>query len=538
MLLSYEKSATRALAQGRKGMVSSPHHLASLAGLAILQEGGNAVDAAIAVNATLAVVYPHMTGLGGDSFWLIHDAGENRSHAFNGTGRAISGATPEFYRSRGHSEIPARGILGAITVPGAVDAWCKAHEKFGRLPLAACLSHAIDYAREGYPVSRGQERFTRQGAAMLAENPSGARVYMPNGSPPKTGDIMRNTQLADTLAAIAREGRSGFYEGSVRDEMVRALNEGGPGCTPEDFSSHHGDWNEPISTTYRGYTCLQHPPNSQGFVHLMALNILENFDLASLGHDSAAYVHLLVEATKLSFIDRDRYLTDPDHVSIPMDTLLSKEYAASLAARISMDATLDIESMQMGQDTTCAVVVDGDGNAASIIQSIYHEFGSGFVAGETGVVLQNRGSFFSLDPEHVNSLKPGKRCFHTLMPGLMLKDGRLAAAYGTMGGEGQPQTSTALITRMVDFGLDAQDTVDAPRWLYGRTWGAETKSLRVEQRFSDEDRARLKTLGHEVETVEAFSDAVGHAAAICVDHETGVLSGGADPRSDGIAVGW
>lgn len=520
-------------------MVSSPHHLASLAGLAVLQDGGSAVDAAIAINATLSVVYPHMTGLGGDSFWLIHDAGKNQTHAFNGTGRAISGATQEFYRGLGHTVIPPRGIMSAVTVPGAVDAWCKAHELFGRLPLSACLAAAIGYARDGYPVSRGQERFTRQGAAMLAENPSGARIYMPGGTPPKTGDLMCNPELADTLTAIAREGRAGFYDGFVCDEIVRALNQGGgPGCTREDISGHHGDWGTPLSTSYRGYTCLQHPPNSQGFVHLMVLNILENFDLRSLGHTSAAYVHLVVEATKLAFIDRDRYLTDPEHVRIPMGDLLSKEYAADLAARISLDRTADVESMQMGQDTTCAVVVDGNGNAASIIQSLYHEFGSAYVAGETGVVLQNRGSFFSLDPEHVNRLMPGKRCFHTLMPGMLMKDGLLASVYGTMGGEGQPQTSTALVTRMVDFGLNPQDTVDAPRWLYGRTWGEETKSLRVENRFSEPVRASLKKFGHEVETVGAFSDAVGHAAAICIDPDNGVLSAGADPRSDGIAAGW
>jgi gamma-glutamyltranspeptidase/glutathione hydrolase len=522
----------------RNGMVSSPHYLATLAGLRVLQEGGNAVDAAIAVNSTLGVVYPHMTGMGGDAFWLIYDAAKDERHALNGSGRAIGAATIDFYTALGHSEIPMRGALSAVTVPGAVDSWCMAHERFGKLSLADDLSQAIAYARNGYPVSPGQMRFTEATLDVLARHSDSARNFLPEGCAPRPGQLLALPNLAHTMEQVARKGRAGFYEGEVAAEIVRALRAEGALWETSDLSAHHGDWCAPISTTYRGYECIQHPPNSQGFVHLMMLNILERFDIASMHPDSAAYIHLIVEATKLAFISRDRYLSDPELCPVPLSDLLSKEYAAELAAQIRLDEARDIPSVKMGSDTTCSVVVDGDGNAVSIIQSLYHEFGSGVVAGETGLLIQNRGSFFSLDPAHVNSLRPNKRCFHTLMPGMAFRDGKLELVYGTMGGEGQPQTSTVVASRVIDFGDDVQTAIDAPRWLYGRTWGVETKSLRIEQRLGDNTRLELARFGHQAEFVENFSDVVGHAAAIQRDPASGVLSGAADPRGEGIAAGW
>lgn len=529
---------TRPVTMARNGMVSSPHYLATLAGLRILQEGGSAVDAAIAVNATLGVVYPHMTGMGGDAFWLIYDAAKKERHALNGSGRALGAANIDFYRQLGHSVIPARGPLAAVTVPGAVDSWCMAHDRFAKLPLADDLAQAIAYARHGYPVSSGQMRFTEQTFDILACQPDTPRSFLPNGRAPRPGQMLALPHLADTMESVARHGRAGFYEGPVAAEIVRALCAAGGCWDKSDLAGHHGDWGTPISTTYRDYTCYQHPPNSQGFVHLMVMNILENFNISSFRPDSAAYIHLIVEATKLAFIDRDRYLSDPDRCPVPLSDLLSKEYAAELADRISLDSTREIESVPMGSDTTCSVVIDGDGNAVSIIQSLYHEFGSCVVAGETGILLQNRGSFFSLDPDHVNRLEPGKRCFHTLMPGMAFKDDRLALVYGTMGGEGQPQTSTVVASRVIDFGDDVQTAIDAPRWLYGRTWGAGTKSLRIEKRFGDATRAELLRFGHQAEYIDDFSDVVGHAAAIQRDPASGVLSGAADPRGEGIAAGW
>src|SRR5690606_26064889 len=319
---------TRPVAMATEGMVASPHYLASLAGLKVLQEGGSAVDAAIAVNATLGIVYPHMTGMGGDSFWLIHDAEQNKMHALNGSGRSVSGATRERYHQLGLNTIPQRGPHAAITVPGTVDAWCMAHEKFGKVTMRQCLDQAIKYARDGYPVSAGQVHFTRLTAQVLGRYEASSQAFMPGGRVPETGEIMRFPGMADTMEAIASQGRAGFYEGAVRDEIIASLAAAGCEWKPEDISGHRSEWNEAISTTYRGYTCYQHPPNSQGFAHLMVLNILENFDVAALKENRAAYIHLLVEATKLAFRDRDRYLTDPDFSDIPLDRLLSKEYAA------------------------------------------------------------------------------------------------------------------------------------------------------------------------------------------------------------------
>lgn len=529
---------SRPTTMATRGMVSSPHYLASLAGLSVLQNGGTAVDAAIAVNATLGVVYPHMTGMGGDAFWLIYDAEADALHALNGSGRAASAATRELYHQAGHEVIPSRGAMSAVTVPGAVDSWCMAHERFGKLSLADDLAGAIAYARQGYPVSVGQAAFTTMAADVLTVHKTTARIFMPEGRPPKAGEIMRFPALAETMETVARQGRGGFYEGAVAGEIVRSLDAEGGYWQADDLKDHRGVWGDPVGIDYRGYSCFQHPPNSQGFAHLMILNILENFDVAALKSDNAAYVHLLVEATKLAFADRDRYLTDPEHADIPLADLLSKEYAAELASRIDMTSAHPARPVPMGQDTTATVVVDGDGNAVSVIQSLYHEFGSGFVAGESGVLLQNRGSFFSLDERHVNRLEAGKRCFHTLMPGMMFHQGKPLLVYGTMGGEGQPQTSTAVATRFVDFGNDVQVAIDSPRWLYGRTWGEETSNLRVEALFGDSVTASLRKLGHPIEIIEPWSDLAGHAAAIKIDPDSGVLFGAADPRGEGIAAGW
>ncbi|MBP2367969.1 gamma-glutamyltransferase [Pseudonocardia parietis] len=529
---------TRPLAMACNGMVSSPHYLASTAGLQVLQEGGSAVDAAVAVNATLGVVYPHMTGPGGDAFWLIHDAESGQVHGLNGSGRAIAAATREHYRSLGHhQEIPSRGPLAVVTVPGAVDSWCTAHEQYGRLPFERLLQPAINYATSGFAVCDGHASCTRDVADVLRAHSTTSSSMLPGGRAPLAGDLLALPHLAETLRTVAEKGRAGFYEGPVAAEIAAAVQRAGGLVTAEDLAGHRSDWTEPISTTYRGYTCYQHPPNSQGFAHLMILNILENFDVAGMDHLGPEYIHLLVEATKLAFADRDRYLTDPEFGDIPLEQLLSKDYAAELSTRVGSTADLPLAAApRLGGDTTCSVVVDSDGNAASVIQSLYHEFGSGFVGGETGVLLQNRGSFFSLDDEHPNRLEPGKRTFHTLMPGMLLRDGKPDLVYGTMGGEGQPQTSTALVTRIVDAGCDVQTAIDSPRWLYGRTWGDSRQDLRVESRFPATTEDGLVDRGHPVRVVEPFDDAMGHAQAIRIGEQ--VLAGGADPRGEGLALGW
>lgn len=537
------RQTTRPVTLAQQGMVASPHYLASAAGLRVLEDGGTAVDAAIAVNSTLGVVYPHMTGVGGDAFWLIYDAPTATVHALNGSGRAGAGATRGFFHSQGHSSIPIRGPRAAVTVPGAVDSWCASHGRFGALPLPRVLEPAIGYARDGYPVCAGHAACLADVSDMLAEYGDTREAMLPGGRPPRTGDVVRLPKLAETLETVAEKGREGFYEGPVAAEIAASLQQAGGILTVEDLSSHHSDWAVPVATTYRGYDCYQHPPNSQGFVHLMMLNILEGFDIEGMGEDSDEYLHTLVEATKLVFRDRDRYLTDPEFADIPLAELLSKEYAAELRSQIDpARAHSAAPTLEQAGDTTCSVVVDSAGNAVSVIQSLYHECGSGFVAGDTGVLLQNRGSFFSLENDQVNRLEPGKRTFHTLMPGMLFRDGAPCLVYGTMGGEGQPQTSNALVTRVVDFGHDMQRAIDTPRWLYGRTWGEETRDLRIESRFPETVITGLRDRGHPVRLVDEWDSVMGHAQGIRVDNGTSndrpVLMGGADPRGEGLALGW
>ncbi|GAB3716786.1 gamma-glutamyltransferase [Nocardiopsis oceani] len=531
---------TRAVTLAQRGMVASPHYLASLAGLDTLREGGSAVDAAISVNSTLGVVYSHMTGVGGDAIWLIYDAASGSVHALNGSGRAGANATRDLFASQGHTTIPVRGPKAAITVPGTVDSWCAAHNWFGTLPLAHTLRTAINYARGGHAVCAGKARCLNEVSDVLRRYSSSREtLFTSGGQPPKPGDVVRFPKLAETLETIAQQGRDGFYTGAVAEEIVGSLQKAGGLLTMEDLAAHRSEWEQPLSTTYRGFECFQHPPNSQGFVHLMMLNILEGFDLSQMGQTSADYLHTVTEATKLAFADRDRYLTDPDFTDIPLDTLLSKQYAAELRDRIRPDlARQPGQPSTLAGDTTCSVVVDSAGNAVSVIQSLYHEVGSGFVAGDTGVLLQNRGSFFSLDEEHVNTLEPGKRTFHTLMPGMLLRNGQPYLVYGTMGGEGQPQTSTALVNRIVDYGDEVQQAIDRPRWLHGRTWGEQSEDLRVESRIPESVRSGLQRRGHTVHTVDEFDDIMGHAQAIHVDSSRGVLMGGADPRGEGLALGW
>ena len=520
---------------GTQKMVVSPHSLASAAGARILQQGGNAFDAAVAVSACLAVVYPHMTGLGGDSFWLTYSTEERKVRAYNASGRSGSRITAASFA--GESAIPQRGPRSVITVPGMVDGWDAILQEYGSKTLAEVLEPAIQYALKGFPLSPDQHVNTAERFDVLAAYPQTAAIYLPGGKVPEQGSRFVQSALGSSLIQVADQGRDVFYSGSVGQEIVRSLQEQGGLLTLEDFARHRGEWVEPIKGSYRGLDLYQVPPNSQGFTGIMALQILEQFDLESIEHGSYEYYHLLVEALKLSFRDRDRYLTDPQFSSIPLDRLLSKSYAAKLSACIDMERALPMNTQPVGHDTAYAAVVDSEGNAVSFIQSLYFEFGSAVVGGDTGILLQNRGSFFSLDPSHVNRLEPDKRTFHTLMPAMACRDGKPYILYGTQGGEGQPQTQTALLTRMVDYGMAPQTAVREPRWVWGRTWGEATQELRVEGRIAAEVQQRLRLAGHAVHTVEDFARVMGHAHAIMID-DNGFLLGGTDPRCDGAAIGW
>ncbi|OME87291.1 gamma-glutamyltransferase [Paenibacillus sp. FSL A5-0031] len=520
---------------GTKAMVVSPHYLATAAGARMLAQGGNAYDAAVAVSACLAVVYPHMTSLGGDSFWLGYHHSEGKVRGYNASGRSGYKASISAYD--GLAAIPNRGIGSIVTVPGMVDGWDAVHREYGRLDWAQVLAPAIDYAANGFPMSNDQYQNTVHNEIVLARTLETADIYLPNGQVVKVGERFKQPALAKTLRRLAEFGRDEFYKGETAMEMTSFLGKQNGLLAADDFADHHGDWVLPIEGTYRGYTLHQMPPNSQGFSAIMALQILEQFKLGEIEHGSHHYYQLCVEALKLSFRDRNKYLSDPAFTSIPLERLLDKNYAAALAASIELNHASCEKSEVLGSDTAYAAVVDEEGNSVSFIQSLYFEFGSGIVAGNTGVLLQNRGSFFSLDPNHVNSLKPAKRTFHTLMPAMACRDGKPAVLYGTQGGEGQPQTQTAIFTRMIDYGMNPQQAINEPRWVWGRTWGEPTQELKIEGRVSADVLASLAQAGHTVKKVKDFDGIMGHAHAIMRD-EQGLLQGGSDPRCDGAAMGW
>lgn len=516
-----------------QGMVVCPHALASEAGAAILRQGGNAVDAAIATQAALGVVYPHMTGLGGDAFWLIYDGATGSLQGLNGSGRAAAAASWQRFHQAGHDRIPERGPWAAITVPGAVDSWHQAHQRFGRRPWADLLQPAIALATDGYPVSGSQVHWTRRDLPHFQAHSPQACPFLPGGAVPQVGQRCHNPDLAATLDLLARQGAAVFYQGELGDRIGRYLHSQGGLLTQADLAQHRSDWVTPIHTRYRGHDVYTLPPNSQGMALLMALNIVVGLDVQALGHGTADYYHLMVEALKLAFADRDRWVTDPNWADIPLADLLSRDYGDRQRQRLHWRQAGAVSADSVGGDTVYTAVVDAAGNAVSVIQSLYFDFGSALVVPETGFVLQNRGCFFSLDPSHINCLAPGKRTFHTLMPSLVLHQGKLDRVLGTMGGEGQPQTQLALLTRSLDFAMDPQAAIDAPRWLWGRTWGASDTGLTLEGRIPPGVQADLRGRGHPVKTAPDWTEIMGHAHMIQVDRVQGRLVGGCDRRSDG-----
>ncbi|MDS0261128.1 gamma-glutamyltransferase [Haloarcula sp. S1CR25-12] len=528
-------------------LVAAPHSLASSAGLAVLRAGGSAVDAAIGINAVLAVAYPHMAGLGGDGFWLIASP-DSDVRAINASGPAAASATQSFYD--GADEIPERGPGGALTVPGAVDGWRLAHEAYGRLSWERLFEDAIGAADDGVPVTEKLAGWMRRDRDVLGADTRAASTYLPGGEPPAAGHRLVQTELADSLRVVANRGpREGFYEGRLATEFCESLGPESP-LDPSDFAAYSAAWVDPISVSYRDHTAYALPPNTQGVTALQILGLLDGFDVPSWGDGTTDYYHHMVEATKVAFADRDAWVTDPATVDIPIAELLADGYLDERRALISAETAVssDLESGvhhdghsratdSPGGDTCYFTVVDDDGLAVSVIQSIYFDFGAGVVAGDTGIIPQNRGAYFSLDPASVNALEPGKLPFHTLIPGLLTKDGDPWLTYGTMGGEGQPQTQAALVSRIVDYGYDVQQAIEAPRWLYGRTWGTSSRSLSLEKRIGDRVVDGLEERGHTTALAREFDAAMGHAQAIRV-HDDGTLSGGSDPRGDGAAIGY
>jgi oxamate amidohydrolase len=532
------------------GMVSSPHYLASQTAVHMLANGGNAVEAAIAGAAVMAVVYPHMNTIGGDNFWLIYSAKTGKLQGLESTGPAGEKATIDFFRSQGYEQIPARGYLAANTVPGTVAGWQAAYEYAqemeGAIAWPDLLAAAVEYAEHGFPVSVNQTQWLLE----YLHSPDtefgdlrrfdGFRAVFckPDGAAYQTGEILRQTDLATTLKRIAEHGGREFYTGETARRIVADLQAHGGILTLDDFAQYAARKVEPISVDYRGYQAYNLPPPSQGIASLQILSILNQFDLKQMGEGTADYYHLIVEAIKLAFADRDRWLSDPDFVDIPLAQLLSQQHNQALSQQIDMHAAKLVSDNSLSSDTAWLGVVDKAGNAVSMIQSVADGFGSGIIAQGTGVLLQNRAKFFSLDPSHVNCLKPRKRSYHTLNPAILLQHGQPYMVYGTMGGEGQPQTQAALVTRVVDFNFPAQVAVEAPRWIQGRNLGSQTNELKIEGRVPDAVIEELQQRGHSINVQPDFTDVMGHAGVIVIDPVSQVRAGGADPRGDGLAIGY
>ena len=527
-----------------RGMVACPHSLASSAGVDALRAGGSAVDAALAAAGALAVLYPHMTSVGGDAFWLIYDAQTRQVRYLDGGGRAHAGADIEYFRSRGMAEIPFRGILPAtLTTPGAVASWAAAHAAYGRLPLARNLEAAIGYARHGFPVTERLAGWIAATAGDLKQYPEWAAIFMPDGAVPRAGSKLTNPNLARTLSAIAAQGRDGFYLGEVAAELARFAKEQGGFFNAEDLAAQPAHWGEALKGSYRDVTIYETPAPTQGFSVLQMLALIEPFELHKVDFLDPRRAHLMVQAKQISYHDRDRWIGDPRFVDVPMQMLLSKPYLDERRLLIDPARALPWDKVpsygSLKGDTVYIAAVDAEGNAASLIHSLYGVFGSGIVAGNTGVVLQNRSAYFSLDPSHPNALQPGKVPLHTLIASLAFRNDKLWGALGCMGADGQPQIHLQTYTAMIDHGYDIQQAVEAPRWLSGRfALGESRDTLHIESRFGAATIAELARRGHLLDRWGAWNELAGHAHGITIDPQSGLRVGGSDPRSDGAAIGY
>jgi gamma-glutamyltranspeptidase/glutathione hydrolase len=531
-----------------RGMVTSPHSLASSAGVDALRAGGSAVDAALAAAAVLAVVYPHMTSSGGDAFWLIHDAKTGGVKYLSGGGQAAASGNIEAFRARGMSEVPFRGVLPAtLSTPGAVASWAAAHAAHGKLPFARDLEAAIGYARDGFPVTARLANWIATVAPEFAKDPAQHRewadIFLPGGMAPRAGSKLVNANLARTLQTVADGGRAGFYEGEVAKELARFARERGGFFTESDLAAQTAPWGEPLVGTYRDLTLYETPAPTQGFSVLQMLKLIEPFELHKLDFLDPRRAHLMVQAKQIAYHDRDRWIGDPAFTNVPMEMLLSGQYLDERRALIDPERALPWDKVpsygSLSGDTVYIAAVDSEGNACSLIHSLYGVFGSGVVAGNTGVVLQNRAAYFSLDPNHPNALAPRKVPLHTLIASLGFRNGKLWSSVGCMGADGQPQIHLQAYTAMLDHGYDIQQAVEAPRWLSGRFGLGEARdTLHIESRFGEATIADLERRGHLVDRWGPFNELAGHAHGITIDPQSGVFSGGSDPRSDGAAIGY
>jgi gamma-glutamyltranspeptidase/glutathione hydrolase len=513
-------------------MVTSPHALASEAGARILRDGGNALEAAIAIGSAIAVVYPHFCGLGGDSVWIVADR-SGRKSCFLGIGQSAQ-VLPDF-----DGRIPVRGALSALTSACAVDAWRHAHEYStrhwgGSVAFSALLADAIRLAEDGFPVTRSQSfwlSFRQQEAAAW---PGFAEIFMPKGVPPHTRSLFRQKKLAKSLELIARDGPRSFYEGELGARIAAGLKVAGSPLTGADLAATHTRETEPSSLGYRGVELLAPPPPTQGISTLAIMGILSHFDLKDLTPGSADHIHICVEAVKRAFLDRNG-IADPDFTSQPVGEWLSPAHLAASARSIELDHALDWPQLFGTGDTVFFGATDARGGSVSVLQSTYFDWGSGVVVGDTGILWQNRGAAFSVDPAHPNAIAPAKRPFYTLNPGLGLKHGRPALLYGTQGADGQPQTLSMILTRLIDFGEDPATALAGPRFLLGKTFSDSRDSLKLELDAGDEVFAELTARGHVLSPIERLSPLAGQAGVIVIA-EDGAVHGAHDPRGDGTAT--
>jgi gamma-glutamyltranspeptidase len=521
-------------------MAVAPHALAAQSALAVLRDGGNAIEAMVAAAATISVAYPHMNGIGGDAFWLIAPQ-QGIPIAIDAAGPAAENATIAVYTQAGHSVIPSRGPLAMNTVAGAVGSWDAALQiskrHGGRLPLSRLLRDACQYADNGVAVTASQVQSTLNKFDEVAKQPGFAERFLVRGRVPEIGALFRQPTLARFMEQLASDGLDGFYRGALAEQIAADFKSVGALLSLKDLNEFHPRVCQPLQLELDAGMVFNMVPPTQGVISLAILGILERSGIRNVRAESADYIHLCVEATKQAFKLRDAHVTDPAYMSVEAPRLLDASRLDALAKEISMGKALPWGGESKSGDTVWMGVIDGNGLAVSFIQSIYHEFGSGVVLPTTGLNWQNRGASFSLDPKHLNTLRPRKKPFHTLNPAAAtFNDGR-RMVYGTMGGDGQPQTQAALFSRAIWFNQPLQQAVSAPRWLLGRTWGQSSDTLKIERRMPDTVIAELKLRGHEIELLDAYDETVGHAGAI-IRNEDGVLEGASDPRSDGGVAGY
>jgi len=519
--------------RSQRGMVVSPHHLASQAGLSVLEGGGGALEACVATAAAIAVVYPHMNSIGGDAFWLIAEP-DGSVRTIGGAGGAARRADLGLYARAGLSSIPWRGPLAANTVAGAISTWEAALDDVdGPLPLARLLRDAIHYAEAGVVVSAGWAKVAKDKDGELRDQPGYAEIFRPNGRAVIEGEIVRQPALAGALRRLADDGLDSFYRGAMASDIAADLAATGSPVAVEDLAAHQATRPAPLSVKVNGAALYNYPPPTQGISSLMILALFDRLHAAET--DGFDHVHGIVEATKAAFALRDHDVGDPAFMRVDPQSLLDTAVLDKLAAGIDTQRATPWPAPASGGDTVWFGAVDADGRAVSVIQSTYFEFGSGVVLPQTGIVWQNRGASFRLKETGWNALSPGRKPFHTLNPAIARFDDGRVMAYGTMGGEGQPQTQAAIFSRYARFGAPLQQAITAPRWLLGKTWGEDSASLKLEDRFDPALYDALRGAGHEVQLLEPFTSVMGHAGAL-VRNPDGVIEGACDPRSDGAVA--